>query len=301
MTVAAASKKVWTILEMLQWGTSYLAEKGFDESRLTIELLLSHVLRLQRIQLYTNFEKPLTHAELTSFKILLQRRLQHEPLQYIIGTTEFMGREFLVDKRVLIPRPETEVLAEVTVRYAKENFPSLSSKILDIGTGSGCLAVTCAAMIENAVVTAFDISKDAIDVARSNAERNGVGDKIAFLVRDVFTTVAADFPGKFHLVISNPPYISKSEFDGLQPEIRKFEPSSATTDGNDGLSFYRRIASIAHSLLESNGAVIIEHAYNQASAVQEIFRNAGWESLDSVRDYSGNPRCIVAKLPTGKP
>ncbi len=300
MTVAAAPKKVWTILEMLQWGTSYLNEKGIDESRLTIELLLSHVLQLQRIQLYTNFEKPLSHAELTSFKILLQRRLQHEPLQYIIGTTEFMGREFLVDKRVLIPRPETEVLAEATVRYAKENFPSHSSKILDIGTGSGCLAVTCAVMIENTFVTAFDISKDAIDVALSNAERNGVGDKIAFSVRDVFTTEAADFPGKFHLVISNPPYISKSEFDGLQPEIRKFEPSSATTDGNDGLSFYRCIAGIAHSLLESNGAVIVEHAYNQALAVKEIFLNAGWEGLDCIRDYSRNPRCLVAKLPMGK-
>lgn len=285
---------------MLQWGTSFLAEKGFDESRLTIELLLSHVLRLRRIQLYTNFEKPLTHAELTSFKILLQRRLQHEPLQYIIGTTEFMGREFLVDKRVLIPRPETEVLAEATVRYAKENFPSLSLKILDIGTGSGCLAVICAAMIENAVVTAFDISNEAVDVARSNAERNGVGKKIAFSVRDVFDTSAADFAGRFHLVISNPPYISKSEFDGLQPEIREFEPSSATTDGSDGLSFYRRVANLARSLLESNGAVIVEHAYNQAVAVQEIFRNAGWESVDSVRDYSGNARCIVAKLPTGK-
>jgi release factor glutamine methyltransferase len=300
LTVAAASKKVWTILEMLQWGTSYLAEKGFDETRLTIELLLSHVLRLKRIQLYTNFEKPLTNAELTSFKILLQRRLQHEPLQYIIGTTEFMGREFLVDKRVLIPRPETEVLAEVAVRYVQENFPSLSSKILDIGTGSGCLAVTCAAMIEDAVVTAIDISKDAIDVARSNAEKNGVGNKIVFSVRDIFTS-AADFPEKFHLVISNPPYISKSEFEALQPEIRKFEPSSATTDGSDGLSFYRCIADIAHSLLESNGAVIVEHAYNQATAVQEIFRDAGWNSLESVGDYSGIPRCLVAKLPTGKP
>jgi len=285
---------------MLQWGTSYLAEKGFDESRLTIELLLSHVLRLKRIQLYTNFEKPLTQDELTSFKILLQRRLLHEPLQYIMGTTEFIGREFLVDKRVLIPRPETEVLAEVAVRFAKENSHSVPSKILDIGTGSGCLAVTCAAMIENAVVTAFDISKDAIDVARSNAERNGVGDKIAFSVRDVFITSAADFPEKFHIVISNPPYISKSDFDGLQQEIRKFEPSLSTTDGDDGLSFYRRIADIARSLLESNGAVIVEHAYNQAAEVQEIFRSSGWETIDSIQDYSGNPRCIVAKFPTGK-
>ena len=299
MTVAAAVKKVWTILEVLQWGTSYLAEKGFDESRLTIELLLSHILRLQRIQLYTNFEKPLTQTELASFKILLQRRLQHEPLQYIIGTTEFMGREFLVDKRVLIPRPETEVLVEVAIRYAKENFPGSPIKILDIGTGSGCLAVTCAAMIENVAVTAFDVSEDAIDVARSNAQRSGVDETIAFSVRDVFTA-GADFSEKFHLILSNPPYISKSEFDGLAPEIREFEPSSATTDGGDGLSFYRRIASVATALIESNGAVIVEHAYNQELAVQEIFRNAGWNTMESITDYSGNPRCLVAKLSTDK-
>ena len=301
MTVAAASKKVWTILEMLQWGTSYLAERGFDESRLTIELLLSHVLQLKRIQLYTNFEKPLTQDELTSFKILLQRRLQHEPLQYIIGKTEFMGREFLVDKRVLIPRPETEVLAEAAVRYAKENFSSLSPKILDIGTGSGCLAVTCASMIDNAVITAIDISKDAIDVASINAERNGVADKITFSVRVVFSIRAEDFPEKFHLLISNPPYISKAEFDRLEPEIRSFEPPGATTDRNDGLSFYRRIAAFGQSVLELHGAVIAEHAYDQSAQVQEIFRKAGWNSLDSIRDYSGNPRCVVATLPEGRP
>ena len=165
---------------MIQWGTSYLAEKGFGESRLTIELLLSHILQLRRVQLYTNFEKSLTDAELASFKGLLQRRLQHEPLQYIVGTTEFMGREFVVDKRVLIPRPETELLVEVAVSYAKENFPRLQSRILDIGTGSGCLAVSCAAMIQDAAVTAFDISDEAIDVAVINAEKNGVRDKLVF-------------------------------------------------------------------------------------------------------------------------
>jgi release factor glutamine methyltransferase len=281
---------------MIQWGTSYLAEKGFDESRLTIELLLSRVLQLRRVQLYTNFEKPLTDAELASFKGLLQRRLQHEPLQYIVGTTEFMGREFLVDKRVLIPRPETELLVEVAVRFAKENFPRLPSRILDVGTGSGCLAVSCAAMIQDAAVTAFDISDDAIDVAGTNAEKNGVSDKIVFSVRDVFKINAADFPEKFHMVVSNPPYISKADFEELQPEIRVFEPSSATTDGDDGLSFYRCIAGIARTLLQPNGAVIVEHAFDQSVGVENIFRKAGWGSTESVKDYSGNPRCIIAKL-----
>jgi release factor glutamine methyltransferase len=296
LSVAGTLKKVWTILEMIQWGTSYLAEKGFDESRLTIEHLLSHVLRLRRVQLYTNFEKPLTDAELASFKALLQRRLQHEPLQYIVGTTEFMGREFVVDKRVLIPRPESELLVEVAVRYAKENFPRLPSRILDIGTGSGCLAVSCAAMIQDAAVTAFDISDDAIHVAGMNAEKNGVSDKIVFSVGDVFKINAADFPEKFHLIVSNPPYISKADFEELQPEIRVFEPSLATTDGDDGLSFYRCIAGIARTLLEPNGAVIAEHAFDQSAGVENIFREAGWGSTESVKDYSGNPRCFIAKL-----
>ena len=186
MAVGPVQKRVWTILEMLQWGTSYLTEKGFDESRLTVELLLCHLLRLKRIQLYTSFDKPLTDAELSSFKGLFQRRLQHEPVQYIIGSTEFMGREFVVDRRVLIPRPETEVLIEHALQFAKEHFAGQPVKILDIGTGSGCIAVSLAASNENAAVVAFDTSAGAVDVARMNAEKNGVEKKVTFSVHNIF-------------------------------------------------------------------------------------------------------------------
>ena len=279
---------------MLQWGASYLSEKGFDESRLTIELLLCHVLHLKRIQLYTNFDKPLTDAELTSFKALFQRRLQHEPLQYIIGTTEFMGMEFFVDRRVLIPRPETEVLVELAVRYAKEHFHGQSLRILDIGTGSGCIAVSLAALIENASLVAFDKSSDAVDVAQINGARNKVENRITFSVQDVFRMTQADFSSNFHLVVSNPPYISKMEFQKLQPEIQEFEPSFATTDDGDGLSFYRRIADIGRSLLETNGAAIVEFAYNQSASAKNIFLEAGWGGVQLFSDYSENPRCLVA-------
>ncbi len=246
---------------MLQWGTSYLSEKGFDESRLTIELLLSHVLRLKRIQLYTSFDKPLTDGELASFKTLLQRRLQHEPLQYIIGTTDFMGIEFFIDRRVLIPRPETEVLVEQAVRHANDHFSGGEIRILDIGTGSGCIAVSLAARLNNATVAAFDKSSDAVVVARLNAEKNGVDKRVAFSVLDVFDISEADFPSKFTIVVSNPPYISKAEFTNLQPEIKEFEPPLAVTDDGDGLSFYRRISKIGRALLEPRGAVFVEFAY----------------------------------------
>jgi len=279
---------------MLQWGTSYLLEKGFNESRLTVELLLCHLLNLERIQLYTNFDKPLTDAELSLFKGLFQRRLQHEPLQYIIGTTEFMGLEFVVDQRVLIPRPETEVLVEQVIYYAKEHFSGRPLRILDIGTGSGCIAVSLAALLENASIIAFDKSSDAVEVARINAQKNGVEKKIALSVQDVFEISGADFSSKFHLVVSNPPYVSKMEFQELQPEIKKFEPSFAVTDDDDGLNFYRKIADIGRSLLEAEGAIIVEHAYNQLVSARKIFIDAGWGNIRPIGDYGGNHRCLVA-------
>ena len=297
MTVGSVQKRVWTILELLQWGTSYLSEKGFDESRLTVELLLCHVLRLKRIQLYTSFDKPLTDAELTSFKSLFQRRLQHEPVQYIIGSTEFMGLEFVVDRRVLIPRPETEVVVEHALRYAKEHFPGQPLRILDIGTGSGCIAVSLAALIENASVVAFDKDPDAVDVARMNAEKNGVGKRVTFSVDDVFGISENHLSSKFHLVVSNPPYIAKSEFEGLQREIKNFEPSFALTDNGDGLNFYRQIARLGWSFLDEGGAIIVEHAYNQSTSAQKIFTDAGWGGIQPFSDYSGQDRgLVVTKL-----
>ena len=286
---------------MLQWGASYLEEKGFEESRLTIEILLSHVLNFQRIQLYTSFDKPLNDKELSSFKSLLQRRLLHEPLQYILGKTEFMGFEFLVDKRVLIPRPETEVLVEEAVRFANTHFAGQPVRILDIGSGSGCIAVSLAKMVERASVVAVDISPEAIEVAQVNAVHNGVEKKMSFALKDIFKTTARDFSEPFEMVVSNPPYISKLNYAELQPEIREFEPVSATTDSADGLSFFRRIADLASSFLVPGGGIFVEYAYDQSAAVQKIFHDAGWSSIELIRDYDGNPRCLTARKKAGTP
>jgi release factor glutamine methyltransferase len=175
LSSAAAPKKIWSILDLITWGTDYLKEKGIDDARLTIELLLSHVLTLQRIQLYTSFDRPLSDEELARFKELLKRRLSNEPLQYIIGRTQFMGLDILVDRRVLIPRPETELLVDECVKMMKRSFPpDTPLSIIDLGTGSGCIAVALAKMLPSAQITAFDLSADALAVAQQNAELNGV-------------------------------------------------------------------------------------------------------------------------------
>jgi len=296
LTAGAAQKKVWTILEMLQWGTSYLAEKGFEESRLTVELLLAHTLQLKRIQLYTNFDRPLGEDELSAFKLSFQRKLQHEPLQYILGSTEFMGMEFAVDKRVLIPRPETEVLVETSVHFLREHFSGQPVRILDIGTGSGCIAVSLAKMVGNASVTAIDVSEEALAVAEVNAKKNGVEERVKLTVQDILHAGENDFPETFHLIVSNPPYISAKEFADLPPEIRDHEPSSATTDGGDGLSFYRHVARTGRGWLDPRGAVIVEFAYNQPELVSQIFAAAGWQGIQVTKDYDGNPRCLTARI-----
>jgi len=280
---------------MLQWGASYLTEKGFEESRLTVELLLARTLKLKRIQLYTNFDRPLGEEELSSFKSSFQKRLQHEPLQYIVGSTEFMGMEFAVDKRVLIPRPETEVLVEKAVHFLQEHFSDQPVRLLDIGTGSGCIAISMAKIVSTATVTAIDVSSDAVAVAEANALKNGVGQQVKFSVRDILHAGENDFPEKFHLIVSNPPYISASEFAGLPPEIREHEPPLATTDGGDGLSFYRHIAHAGRGWLDSEGALIVEFAYNQSVLVKQIFVDGGWHEVQVMKDYDGNPRCLIAK------
>jgi release factor glutamine methyltransferase len=243
--------KIWTVLELVTWSTTHLQEKKIDEARLTVELLLAHVLKMKRIQLYMNFDKPLTAEELASYKIVLKRRLSREPVHYIIGETEFMGFPFSVDTRVLIPRPETETLVEEAVRCCKSLRGGAAVSVLDIGTGSGCIAVSCARLLPGSVVHAVDISADALTLAKMNAERNGVA--VHFWEADIFADAPLVPAKKFDAIVSNPPYISADVYTTLQPEITEFEPRCAETDESDGLSFYRRIADIAKSMLEEDG------------------------------------------------
>ena len=292
MGVTTSAKKIWSILELITWGTSYLGEKGFSDARLNIELLLAHVLKLQRIQLYTSFDQPLSEDELARFKELLKRRLSNEPLQYILGETEFMGLKFVVDKRVLIPRPDTEVLVETAMNQIKQRFSDESeTKILEIGTGSGCIAVSLAKLAPNTLLTAIDISSDALEVAKENAKRNTV--EITFLKKDFLSEdIAAQ---KFHCIISNPPYISNEEYQQLPKEVKDFEPKTALADGGDGLTFYKAIAQRGKSLVMNNGFVAVEHAYNQSENVKKIFQQSDWKNIQAIKDYGGNFRVVIAE------
>lgn len=295
MTATDTAKKTWTILELITWGSTYLTEKGFEDTRLNIELLLAHVLKLQRIQLYTNFDKPLSDNELAQFKELLKRRLLHEPLQYILGDTEFMGLKFAVDKRVLIPRPDTEILVDTVIQQIKNTFSNGDAvRILDIGTGSGCIAISLAKLLPNVTILAIDISNEALELAKGNATLNNVADKIEFQNKNFLTDQIQT--ERFHCIVSNPPYISRDEYDKLPIEVKDFEPRTALADEDDGLTFYKNIAEKAKSLLHDDGFIAVEHAYDQSESVQKIFQEHGWKNILPIKDYGGNYRCVVADV-----
>jgi release factor glutamine methyltransferase len=287
---------VWTILSLLHWSTEHLQKKGFDSARLQIELLLSHALRMNRVQLYTNFEKPVSPEELASYKQLLQRKLKNEPVQYILGETEFYGMKFFVDKRVLIPRPETELLVEEVVTLSKSFSERNVPTILDIGTGSGNISIILAKHIPQATIVAVDCSQDALDVAHKNAEYHSLGSRIHFFEQNIFHSMN-DTPLQqyaFDIVVSNPPYIALAEYSTLQAEVRDYEPTIATSDGADGYSFYYRIAEMGKELRKEQKIIAVEIAYNQSQKVQKIFIAAGYHILAVKKDYAGNDRIIIA-------
>ncbi|MEK6572007.1 MAG: peptide chain release factor N(5)-glutamine methyltransferase, partial [Bacteroidota bacterium] len=235
MKTISTEQKVWTILEIISASTEYLKSKGIDDARLNAELLLAHVLGYKRIDLYTNFDEALDELEREKYKALLRRRAAREPLQYILGESEFMGLRLHVDRRVLIPRPETEVLVEKTIELCKSYGEGGEAiKVLDIGTGCGNIAITVAKSVPSAVVTAIDISADALEVAMHNAELHGVSERVTFKQVDVLSSSNALADRTFDIVVSNPPYISKEEFALLPPEIWDYEPRVATCDEEDG-------------------------------------------------------------------
>ena len=286
MKVAAGEQT--TILPILEKGAAYLAEKGFESPRLTSELLLAHVLRCSRIDLYLRFDEPLMERELTAYRELFRRRLGHEPLQYITGETEFMGLAFTVDRRALVPRPETEHLVEEAIAIGKREPVG---RILDIGTGSGNIAVALAKFIPDASVDSLDISGEALALARINVARHGVEGRVRLIKGDFLRGEAGCQP-PYDLVVSNPPYVSTAEFALLPPEVKEFEPRMATTDEGDGLAFYRRIAAAGAKLLRPAGWLLLEVAYDQAAAVIGLLD--GYAARGTVKDYGGIDRVVKA-------
>lgn len=270
----------------------HLQGKGFEEARLNVELLLAHALDIQRIQLYSNFDKPLTQEELKQFRTLYERRLTREPVQYIIGSANFMGLHFTVDPRVLIPRPETETLIEQVMLACQRYDADETIHILEVGTGSGNITVSIAKFIKNTRITAIDISLEALAVAKKNACLHSVESQIKFSCSDVFDLSDELFQSKYDLLVSNPPYVPKDEWEQLQREVRDFEPSSALTDGKDGLKFYHHMAGIIPTILKSGGSIVFEVGLDQAEIVANRLRKAGLAELKITDDLQGVPRVV---------
>lgn len=289
--IAGKERIAWTVLSLLDWGSSYLGERGFENPRLNCELLLCHLLRLERIQLYLNFDRPLAREELARFKSLFKRRLAHEPVQYILGSTEFMGARIRVDPRVLIPRPDTELLAEQAAAClggADHPVPH----VLDIGTGSGAVAIGIARLNGRCTVLGLDGSAGALEVAADNVRDNRLDARISLMQNDFLHEPDGLPDAAFDLVVSNPPYIPAAEFVSLPAEIREYEPASALTDGADGLTFYRAIARRGRRLLRPGGRILVEMGYNQSPAVRSIFEEQGFARLETIRDYGGIERIL---------
>jgi release factor glutamine methyltransferase len=281
----------WTVLSLLQWGSDYLRDKGFEEPRLTVDLLLAHVLGLPRLSLYLQFDRPLTADELSGFKALFKRRLSHEPLQYITGETDFMGLRIRVAPGVLVPRPETELLAERAIEELKARNGA-GQKVLEVGTGSGNLAIAIARFVPTARVLSIDVSAEALEVARGNLRAHAI-DTVALEEMDVFS---ARLDGQeFDVIVSNPPYISLAEYAELQPDVRDFEPRLATTDEADGLRVIRRIVELSGTVLRPGGCLLLEVAYDQAGEVTGILERQGLGSIRWFNDYSGIPRVVSAR------
>lgn len=276
-----------TVLEAVKLSADYLQKKGIESPRLNAELLLAHLLNCKRLDLYLLFDRPLKEDEVVLYRELLKKRGSFVPLQYIIGNVEFYGLEFNVDSSVLIPRPETELLVEAIIEENKNT----NLKILDIGTGSGIIAITLAKSLEQPELFAIDISEAALENAKKNAIKNCVADRIKFLQLDVRNDLSLS-ERSFDIIVSNPPYISKDEFPKLQTELRVFEPSIALTDNADGLSFFRIISEKAIRLLKNNGKLYFEIGKDQSDSVKKILEENGFVNIRIKRDFQEIERVI---------
>ena len=276
-----------TVLEIIKRTTEFFAGKGIESPRLNAELLIGHALARKRMQLYLEFERPLTEAELEIIRPLVRRRAQHEPVQYILGETEFCGLKLKVDRRVLIPRPETEHLIE-QVQAACTNPPA---RILDLGTGSGAIALALAHVFPASAVTATDTSEDALALARDNAGGCGLAGRVAFLSSDWFAQIAAT---PFDLIVSNPPYLTAAETAETAPEVRNFEPVQALTSADDGVADLARIIAGAPRFLAPGGLLALETGIAQHERLLKLLGAAGFSRTESRKDLTGRDRFVLA-------
>ena len=274
-----------SILEVLQATTAYFEKHGVESPRLNIEHLLAHVLKIKRMELYMQFDRPLSDRELEPLRDLVRRRAAGEPLQHLLGTVDFLGRSFVSDKRALIPRPETEQLCELLLReYPKPAFPA---RILDVGTGSGVIALTLAAEWPEAAVEAVDISEDALALTRENATRLGVAERVRISRSNLFSEVS----GTFDLVVANLPYIARTEIPTLAREVQH-DPMSALDGGESGLEILRPF--VANATSHTRGLLALEIGHDQSSRLCDALAQHHYQNIRPISDYQGRDRFVFA-------
>lgn len=282
-----------TVLDIIKSSTELLAKKNIANPRLNVELMLCEVLDCDRVKLYLDFEKPLTKNELDLYREWFKRRLNHEPLQYITGHAYFYGHRFKVNEHVLIPRQETEILVEKVLDDIKNN-PKESLSILEIGTGSGCISIALGKKLDELGmkynIVAIDISKEALDIAAYNLEKiEGSNEKISFVEKDIFEIDT--FNKDIDYIVSNPPYIPYTEFEGLNEEVNKYEPTISLTDYKDGLTFYKKILGLYSSPVIT-GKLFFEIAYNQKKNLENLLKHFPNITGKFFKDYSDNDRVL---------
>jgi release factor glutamine methyltransferase len=280
---------IWTIQRILNWTQDHFKKKQIPEARLSAELLLSHLLKIKRVDLYLQFERILTPAELAEYRNFVQRRAKSEPVQYITGDQDFMGLTFQVTRDTLIPRPETELLVESALEDI-ENFAYDCPMILDVGTGCGAIAVSIAHACKNCQITAIDSSEAAIGVARKNADLIGT-QNIEFIVGDglSFTPVESI---QYHLIVTNPPYVSEKDYQLLHSQVRDYEPGHALLAGKTGTEFYQAFIPHAFNLLHPKGILLMEIGYNQIDEIRTLVSQSEFQNFNYILDYEQKPRMV---------
>jgi release factor glutamine methyltransferase len=279
---------LWTVDKILSWTINHFTSQKIPEPRLSAELLLAKVLNMKRIDLYLQFERILSAKERDRYREYVKRRMKREPVQYILGETEFYGFPFKVTPDVIVPRPETELIIEAVLESAK-SLESPSLKILDIGTGSGCIAVSLAKLLPDCNIWAIEMSAAALNVARTNADLNEV--TIHFIEGDIFTDTSS-IPTSFDIVVSNPPYVALSDLYELEPEVRDFEPKEALFAGEDGLEFYKKFVDMIPDILNKNGKIFLEIGFDQSDKLEELYSKANYK-VQFKKDYNQINRILI--------
>ena len=289
--------KMWSVVDLLEWTTGYFQQHGIPNPRLDAEVLLAHLLKKTRLQLYLHFEMPVFQEHLTPFRELIKKRIAHTPVSYLTNHKEFMSLDFYVDERVLIPRPETEQLVETILTAETEDV----QRLLELGTGSGVIATSLAVQQAEWEIVATDISEPALAVARKNAEIHACTAQIQFLSGDLFEPVAAicaNGNAQFDWIVCNPPYIKNTERNTLRPDVRDHEPEIALFAGDDGLDVIRRLIAEAPKYLAPMGKLILEIGATQANTIRTLLAaESAYATYKLFKDYAGKERIVLASVP----